>query len=232
MSYSNDPFDTATELGDRKPVYYGRMEVTATFVSMAKGQPKAVFDEALHSADNRRTEVHFIMNPIDAMSLTQLLERKCIAEFSEWSKIVWPSLRDLGLKNPRELNGKWAKLEIVKTGRTYTSSRGEVQESSTFRFVAIYNTAAEATAAYVADGGKVTAPADDETQIDMSPGAGAPVSNAERDTAYQFLKVLVKQAGFDDGKLAASIGQMPMIKAHFSVNSPEVKQIRAEMVTA
>ena len=230
-----DPFDVATEMGDRKPVYYGRMDVSATFMSMAKGQPAHPFNEATDSPDTRRTQVHLILNPIDAMNLTQLLERKLIAEFGAWPKIVWPSLRDLGLKNVRDLTGKWAKVEIVKTGRTYTSQRGEVQEDTTFRFLAIYNTAADATAAYVADGGKTTAPADDEMSVDMSHGAGAPATNigtngtgtAERDTALQFLKVLVKQANGDKGKLAASIAQMPMIAKYFTADSPEVVQAMA-----
>lgn len=236
MSISNvDPFDAATEAGDRKPVYYGRMEVTASFMSMAKGQQAQPFVDGVHNPDTRRTQVHMILNPIDAMNLTQLLERKVIAEFGAWPKIVWPSLRDLGLKNVRDLNGKWAKVEIAKTGRTYTSQRGEVQEETTFKFLALYDTAADATAAYLADGGKTTAPADDESAIDMSHGAGAPATNigvngngtAERDTALQFLKVLVKQANGDKGKLAASIAQMPMISKYFTADSPEITNIMA-----
>lgn len=236
MSYNNvDPFDAATEAGDRKPVYYGRMDVSATFIAMIKGQAPQAFNEHTHSPDTRRTQVHLILNPIDAMNLTQLLERKLIAEFGAWPKIVWPSLRDLGLKNVRDLAGKWAKVEIVKTGRTYTSQRGETQEETTFKFLALYDTAADATAAYLADGGKNTAPADDESAIDMSHGAGAPATNigtngtgtAERDTALQFLKVLVKQAGGDKGKLAASIAQMPMISKYFTADSPEVMQCMA-----
>ena len=227
MSYI-DPFDAATEAGDRKPVYYGRMEVTASFIAMIKGQAPQVFNENLHDADTRRTQVHLICNPIDAMNLTQLIERKVIADFGVWPKVVWPSLRDLGLKNVRDLNGKWAKVEIVKTGRTYQSSRGETQEETTFKFVALYSTAAEATAAYVADGGKVAPAHEDDPAmgVDMSHGAGSN-GNAERETALQFLKVLVKQAGGDKSKLSASIAQMPMIGKYFTTDSPEVIEIMA-----
>ena len=163
------------------------------------------------------------------MNLTQLLERKLIAEFGAWPKIVWPSLRDLGIKNVRDLNGRWAKVEIVKTGRTYQSSRGETQEETTFKFAALYGTAAEATTAYVADGGKAPATDDQEAAagaIDMGHGAGSN-GNAERETALQFLKVLVKEAGGDMGKLAMDIAAMPMIAKHFTVNSPEVVEMLA-----
>lgn len=227
MSISNiDPFDAATEAGDRKPVYYGRMEVTASFIAMIKGQAPQAFNEHMHDADTRRTQVHLICNPIDAMGLTQLLERKLIADFGAWPKIVWPSLRDLGLKNVRDLNGKWAKVEIVETGRTYESKRGETQKETTFRFAALYNTAAECTAAYVADGGKVAGATDDEGAIDMSHGAGSN-GNAERETAKAFLAALVKQSGGDKSKLAASIAAMPMIAKYFTVDSPEVTEFYA-----
>lgn len=228
MSISNiDPFDAATEAGDRKPVYYGRMEVTASFIAMLKGQAPQAFNEHLHDPDTRRTQVHLICNPIDAMNLTQLIERKLIADFGAWPKIVWPSLRDLGLKNVRDLNGKWAKVEIVETGRTYESKRGETQKETTFRFAGLYATAQECTAAYVADGGKAAAHDDNlAMQIDMGPGGGsngaATNGNAERETAKAFLQALVKQAGGDKSKLAASIAQMPMIAKYFTADSPEV----------
>ena len=237
MSFNADPFAAAAELGDRKPIYYGRMEVTAIFVAMVKGQTPQVFNENLHAADSRRTQVHMICNPIDAMNLTQLVERKLIADFGAWPKIVWPSLRDLGIKNPRDLNGKWAKIEMVKTGRTYQSSRGETQEETTFKFLAVYDTAQACTAAYYADGGKQPVREDDPAgDVDMSHGAGAPATNisangngndTERETALQFLKALVKQSGGDKGKLAASIAQIPMIAKYFTADSPEVVEMFA-----
>lgn len=114
MSYI-DPFDAATEAGDRKPkFYYGRMEVTASFIAMIKGQAPQVFNGNLHDADTRRTQVHLICNLIDAMNLTQLIERKVIADFGVWPKVVWPSLRDLGLKNVRDR---------MASGRRWRSSR-------------------------------------------------------------------------------------------------------------
>lgn len=232
MSYI-DPFDAAVEAGERKPIYYGRMDVTACYMNIAKGEKPEVFDERRHSPDNRRIQVHMIVNPIDAMNLTQLIERKLIADFGVWPKIVWPSLRDLGIKNPRELNGKWAKVEMVKTGRTYTSQRGETQEETTFKFLALYATAAEATAAYVADGGKAAPAHEDDPAmtVDMNHGAGSngngATANAERETALQFLKVLVKQSNGDKSKLAASIAQMPMIAKFFTADSPEVVNLYA-----
>lgn len=229
-----DPFDAATKAGEGRNTYYGRAEVTAAFVTLKKGVGKQTFNDQLDDPRDRRTEVKIVVNPIDAMGLTVMLERDLIAESAEWSRYTWASLRDkCGLKNARELNGKWVKMTLVGTGETYTTSRGQTFERKAFVFEALYNTAADAEAAYLADVGGT--PAADTSTVDMSHGAGAPASNigtngtgtAERDTALQFLKVLVKQAGGDKSKLAASIAQMPMISKYFTADSPEVVGIMA-----
>jgi len=233
MSITNDPFEAATQAGEGRNTYFGKAEVTAGFVTLKKGVGKQPFNENLDDIRDRRTEVKIVVNPIDAMGISILLQRDLIAESAEWSKYTWASLRDkCGLKSARDLNGKWCKVTLQGTGETYTTKRGETQERKAFVFEAVYTTAAEATAAYLADGGKLnTAPADDNPAmaIDMSHGAGANGNgaNAERETAKAFLQALVKQAGGDKGKLAASIAQMPMIAKYFTADSPEVVQMLA-----
>lgn len=226
MSYV-DPFDAATQAGERLDTLYGRVDVSATFVKLIKGVGKQPWSES-DGVDARRTEVQITLNPLDATGLTLLVERRLIAESRDWSGIVWPSLRDLGLKNVRELNGKWVKAEMVKTGRTYTNKRGDTSEETTFKFLAVYNTEAEATAAYYAARGG----ADNDP---MAVSMGAPATNvstngnghAERETALQFVSALVKQAGGDKGKLAGLIAQMPLISKYFTVDSPEVANLLA-----
>lgn len=238
-----DPFDAATYAGNRPDAYFGRMEVSASFVKLEKGIGKTPWSES-DGVDARRTEVHLICNPIEASGLTFLLERKVLAESNEWSKMVWASLRELGLKNVRDLHGKWARVEMQKTGRTYTTKRGETGEETTMHFTALFNSLAECEAMYYQErGGK---PAAGPEAIDMGPNAGAmppvtiatgngsngatPASDAERNTAKQFLKVLVKQSNGDVEKLAGLIATMPMVNKYFSVTSPEV--LEAMGVTA
>lgn len=227
MSYV-DPFDAATQAGERLDTLYGKVDVSATFVKLIKGVGKQPWSES-DGVDARRTEVQITLNPLDCTGLTLLVERRLIAESRDWSGIVWPSLRDLGLKNVRELNGKFVKAETVKTGRTYTNKRGETSEETTFKFAAVFNTAAEATAAYYAERGGGDG---DPMAIPM----GTPATNvspngngngAERETALQFVGALVKQAGGDRGKLAGLIAQMPMISKYFTVDSPEVVELLA-----
>lgn len=211
-----DPFDAATQAGNRPDAYFGRVEVAASFVKLEKGIGKSAWSDA-DGIDARRTEVHLIVNPIEASGLTFMLERKVIAESAEWSKTVWPSLRDLGLKNVRDLHGKWARVEMVKTGRTYTKRDGTTGEESTMQFAALFDSLAACEAAYWAErGGKPAG--------NGSNGA-TPASNAERETAKQFLGVLVKQANGDLNVLAGLIASMPLVNKYFSITSPEVVEL-------
>ena len=235
MSITNDPFQTAVDAGAGRNTYYGRVEVSASFVTLKKGVGKQPFNEQYDDIKERRTEVKIVINPIDAMNLTILLQRDLIAESAEWSRYTWASLRDkCGLKTPSEfraLNGKYCKLTLQGTGETYTSKRGTTGEVKAFVFEAIYQTAQEATAAYYADNG-----GQPETNPAMSVDMGAPATNIssngngngnERETALQFLKVLVKQSNGDKSKLAASIAQIPMIAKWFTADSPEVVEMYA-----
>lgn len=224
-----DPFDAATQAGNRPDAYFGRVEVAASFVKLEKGVGKTVWSEA-DGTEARRTEVHLIVNPIEASGLTFMLERKIIAESAEWSKTVWPSCRDLGLKNVRELHGKYARVEMVKTGRTYTKRDGTTGEESTMQFTALFDDLATCEAAYWAErGGKPTSTEPDPGDIDMGPSSGSngatPASNAERETAKQFLGVLVKQANGDLNALASLIASMPLVNKYFNITSPEVVEL-------
>lgn len=233
MSNYIDPLDAATQAGNRPDAYYGRMDVSAAFVKLTKGVGKGPWSEN-DPVDQRRTEVHLILNPLDVSGLNFLIERRLLAESSEWSKIVWASLRTCGVKAVRDLNGKYVRAEMVKTGRSYPSKRtGEMQEETTFSFSAVYNTEAEAVAAYYAELGDAPADVDPAMAVDMGPlptpatahtnGNGS-APNPERETAQQFLNVLVKQANGDVNALAAALANMPMVSKYFTITSPEVLQ--------
>lgn len=226
-----DPFDAATQAGERTPAYFGKIEVSVGFVKLMKGAGKVPFNEGTDSVEERRTDIRIVLNPIEASKMTQLVEKDMIAESATWGRIVWPSLRDCGLKNLRELHGKWAQVELAKTGRTYPGRDGTTREETTFKFVKLFDSLAECNAAFYAVR-PGSAPVDNGVgDIDMSHGAGSNGNgnggNPERETALQFLGVLVKQAGGDKSKLAASIAMMPMISKYFTADSPEVVNFMA-----
>jgi hypothetical protein len=231
MSVTHDPFAVATQAGEQTFAYYGQVEASAEFVVLKKGIGKAPFDDAEHDVKDRRTEVTIELTPIEESGLEYVVTRSVLAESRQWSTIVWPSLKDLGLKYAGDLNGKWAKAELVKTGRTWTRNTGEIAEETTLRFLALYGSEAECIAAYHAERGGSDHDDGGASDVHSSAanGNGSGVTNgqAERETALQFLKVLVQQAKGDRGALAQSIANMPMIAKHFTVDSPEVQELVA-----
>lgn len=222
-----DPYDAATEAGERQPVYFGKLDVTASFVALIKGQGKVLWTEA-HGLEQRRTEIAIRLNPIDQMNQTRMVERSIIAESREWSAVVWASLRDLGIRNARDINGKWAKIELVKSGRSWQNkTTGETVEGTTLKFLALYNSKAECEAAWEAEnGGQAHSPASNGNGATAA-ASGNGASDIERAAMLQFLPALVKAAQGNRTALAQSLANMPMVSKYFTVDSPEVQALLA-----
>lgn len=225
---TNDPFAAAVEAAERGSFIFGEVQVTAQFVVLQKGVGKATFVEGTHKPEERRTEITFVVNPIEQSGFTQLVTRAMLAESAEWSRIVWPSLRDdCGIKQVREIDSKFVKVELVKTGRKWTDRKtGEEREGTTFKFHAVYPTQAECKAAYSADGYSDRSSNITYVKDEVSTAASAPAANdAERDAMLAFLPALVKQANGNIQMLGQLLNSMPMIAKYFTVNSPEVQSL-------
>lgn len=244
MTTNYDPFASAVEAGERPDQYYGEIALHVQFVNLAKGQKKELFDEQTHDVRNRRTEVEITILPLAESGLVNPIQRSVIAESAEWSKIVWPSLRALGVQDGnamRALHGKFAAIEFAKTGRTYTSNKtGETMESTTIKFVGLYDTEAACTAAWKGAFGSASAQQTNGNGNGAHAngnGAHGPANGtangtanaAERATMAAFLPALVKQAGGNADKLAEIIAANPMISKHFTVDSPEVLAVLTPM---
>lgn len=231
MTTVADPFDVATEAGERQPTYVGKIDCTADFVSLIRGQGKVAWHEGL-GIEQRRVEITIGLNPIDAMNLTRSVDRQIIAESKEWTGTVWPSLKALGIKNAREIHGKWAKVELVKSGRSWTNKEGATVEGTTFKFLALYDTKEMCEAAWDAEHNQLKAhsPAEvnDAMAIDMSPKSEAKSEDKERETARLFLKAMVKGSKGDFELLARNIANMPQVAKYFSIESPEVLSMMSD----
>ena len=173
--------------------------------------------------------MHLIVNPIEASGLTFMLERKIIAESAEWSKTVWPSLRDLGLKNVRDLHGKWARRDGEDGAHVHEARRHDGRGEHDAVCGALRQPGGVRGGLLAERGGKPASTEADPGDIDMGPNGGSngatPASNAERETAKQFLGVLVKQANGDVNVLAGLIASMPLVNKYFSITSPEVVEL-------
>lgn len=227
---SMDAFDSAVSAAENRGIYYGKVQVTADFVVFVKGSGKLSYIEGQHEPKDRRTEIQFVVIPIDEMGVSNLIQRSVIAESDEWAKIVWPSLRDgCGVKNPRLVDGSFAKVQMVPNGRTWTNKQGEQMTGTAMKFLVIYANETACKNAFVDDGNSArttttaaSSPTTDAAlSVDMTPNT----QNAERETAKAFLPALVKSSGGDPAVMATLIAQMPIIAKFFTADSIEVKEL-------
>ena len=223
MTYENDPLESAANVTFGPRDYFGQVQVDAYYCVLIKGQGKMLFDPAVHSADMRRTALDINILPLPGTTRdSRPIHRELIAESAEWSRIVLPSIKALGLPGPKALVGAWVRYQMVPTGRKYTDkSTGAQKDATTIKFVAVYATEAECRAAFDA----YQAQPDVAPRSEQQPAGAA--SNPERAAAYEFLKVIVAQHKSNPAALAATIAANPIISKYFTVDSPETKALLA-----
>lgn len=223
-----DPFDTASNPPAFNTDLWGRVTLNAYYCALIKGQGKVHFQPGVHDDKERRTAVDIYIEPLPEMGITNpnVTERSMIAESQEWREIVLKSLRDLGYQNVREASGKWVRVHLEPTGRTYTNSQGETRTATTFKFVKIFAGEAECRDDYARENGNPSPAV--PTQYEAG---GAAVDETEKKAAQAFLKVIVKNAiaGKKPDEFRSAVGAaiagFPMVSKFFTVDSPEVLEL-------
>ena len=225
--YADDPFAAAGNPAIRPADYFGKLEVDAWFCALVKGQGKVPFDGTMHPIDQRRTAVDLHVIPLADHKLNYPLSRGVIAESAEWSKVVWPSLRDLGVASLRELKDteRWCRVTTESTGRTYQSN-GTTKEATTFRFLALYASEAECQAAFSAsrNGNGGDDWLDAPVQAAPATNGTAHAEQRERETALAFARILVKQS-HSVLEVGERFAQYPLVGRFFTVDSPEISEM-------
>jgi len=220
----NDVWDTANEVQLGPKVYFGQVFTDAFFVHIAKGEPKVPFDAAQHKPETKFTQIKIDGVCTRANGSTYDISREIIAEFGrEWAGIVLPSLKVCGV-HPRDLNERWARWEMVSTGRKYTNSAGEEREASTFKFLEFFDSE---DACRAAEKAHYSRPVEDEEDAPLPmPEENTNVNgNAERANLAKFLPLLWTQAAGDVVKFGELLQANPILAAQFDLNSPEVQAV-------
>lgn len=226
MAIYDDPLESADNPEVQLPRYYGQAVVDGYFAVLVKGVGKMPFDPAQHTLDKRVTAIKLGIIPIAEQNVTRDVFREYIAEFGAWPKITLPSLKALGL-TVKSLNNAWVCLELVNEGRTYADKNtGEQRDSLTFKMVGHYPDEAACKAAYlnrtVASGQE---PATPSTPTNGNGHNGNGANPKEKETALQFVKVLIGQVKGDETALSQRIAGMPQISKHFTAQSPDVRAL-------
>jgi hypothetical protein len=156
-------------------------------------------------------------------------QRSFIAQSPEWYRYIWPSLKALGLTNPKEAIDKWCKCEQVGTGRTYRNSAGEEKEETVVKFLALYDSEDACRAAYYADTGQVPGNGATDEPIPGFDDAPDPAADdPQRQTARAFIETLAKQHKGDLAAIRKAVVNIPMITQHYPPESEDFAQVVTE----
>lgn len=226
----DDPWESAANPSYGASEFWGQLFIDMKYVVLEKNVGKVDFNPSIHSADKRCTGIEMILAPLPEQNLRFEVSRNTIAEGKEWVKFILPSIKNLGL-SPRELNGKFVKLQFKKTGETYTNRNGEEKENTTFEFLKVFQNEDECRADYNGESGTTS-----QAQPVNSVSNAAPEDKAKA-TAFQFLKAIVNEACKGEKDLekvrdviSKKIVAMPMISAHYTVDSTETVELIAEAI--
>lgn len=229
-----DPFETASNPPQQTYDLFGKVEISAWACGLVKGQGKVPYDPTAHK--QRFTAIDVFIQPLPEIDVKypKSLEDHWIAEFAEWAKITLPSIKALGIDNVREINDKWARVARVPNGKQYPAKdtsgnpTGEMKNETTFKFVAFFASEDECRAAYLAAGG--------QTNGNGHKSEPVATGNTEKDTAYQFLKVIVGNVtrGHTDFKqakeaVAKALAQYPMVSKFYTADSNETVQLMSDV---
>jgi len=213
----NDVWESAENAQLLPSIYFGQVHISPWFCVLEKGVGRVPYDPQVHRADQKRTALDIEIQPLPSSGLEFAIVRNLIAEDRDWAGTILPSIKALGIA-PKDLHQKWARVDLVETGKKYTNRNGEEKKLTTLKFLEVYQTEAECEAAAAKLFGK--------TATDTPAPAAAPASsgngNAEKETAKMFLPALWKQAGQDVTKFMELINNNPLTSKYFTVNSPEV----------
>jgi hypothetical protein len=207
--------------------FWGQVQLNVWAAALVKGTGKVPYDPNVH--DHPVAAIDLAILPLAEMDVknTRITERNLIAESKAWREIVWESLRKLSVTDLRSIQGKYAHVEAVDTGEIYEKN-GETKHKTEFKFLALFDTEAACLADYLAYKGGKPANGGNGNNGSTPP----PPANNEKNTALQFLTVIVKNAckGQTDVNLvrqqtSVNIAQYPLVSKHFTVDSPEVAEL-------
>lgn len=217
---NNDPFETAGNVQEPSKHFFGQNFFDMYFCILEKGganKGKPPFDPNVHSPDKKRTAITINIVPLPDSKIKFGIDRELIAEFGDWPKIILPSIKALGL-TPRDLVGKYVKVELVNVGN-YVNSKGETKQLTTPKYLEVYTD--EATCQAASDalyGNNHTEQPDEEAFPAKAPNG----NDAEKAIALKFLPALITQAGKEPSKVAELLKSNNLVGKYFDLNSPEV----------
>lgn len=207
--------------------FFGKIEIKLFKGAYETGTRGAVpFNPAVHEKGHAIVKLYIEPLPEINIKYTNQLEYESPV-WAEWGKVTFPSIKALGIDNAHEINGKYARVARVPSGKKYTNKDGELKDETTFKFIEFYADENECRTAYITAGGQpVTNGNNGSINVPVS------TEDSEKATALAFLKVIVTNAA--RGKLttdeaetavASALAGYPTVSKFYSVDSPETVEL-------
>lgn len=227
-----DPFNDA--MTPEPDFFYGQVHVEAFQGFFSKGQRGATpYDENAHGPDQKHyLIIEFTFTPLNPQR--QIFSISTVKWASEFNQVLRPSLETcaeqiavikrliVGQFNPlREVNAMWVKCERVPR-----PDNAEDETWTTMSFLKVYATEAECTAAFEAETGQSATP--EPIPFETPPSDVDP----ERAALAAFLPAMWEHAKAQADEeatrplyMAQLLNDNRMLAKHFTLESPEVKEI-------
>ena len=244
-----DPFAEAMNPKQRSFDLWGKVELSAWVGALVVGQGRVPFnkDDPTHSP---LTMIDIYIQPLMEIDVKypKTLEDHTIGEFLPWINITLPSIKETfkaltghEIGTAREVNGLYAHIKRIKTGEKYDKKdrttgqpTGEKAEKTTFKFIALFSDENACRADYIAVNGE-PAPKGNGHNVPTTDPIVAP-EDAERTTAYAFLKAIVTnaakgKAAWNEAKesVALALTQYPTVAKYYTADSIETGQLITEV---
>lgn len=228
MIVTANPWDEANN--PPEPTYYnfGEIYIDVFPGMMVPGYGIMPYDERTLDANGNQVRKHTAISlaivPLAESDLAWDIKRTMVAKFGDWPSITLPSLRDIGVPDVSKINGKYAKIELVKNGQKSKAGK----EMTAIKFLEIYQTRDECLRSYKQSKGESSEPA---------PKPQTPVSQTTqadpKEVAYAFVKSFARvasaQSGGDKEKarnlLNTMIAGQEVTRKYYTIESPEVKAL-------
>jgi len=208
---------------------WGRVTINAWPCALVKGRGKVPYDPREHG-DNRQTAIDVMIDALPEMQINNdnVLKRTTLATSKDWRTIIKPSINALGYADVREIVGKWVKVEIVRTGRTYYKD-GEEKHETTFKFIKVFADEAACRADFLA-----ATEADDDQANEISFAPSVPVAapspnDEERKAAWAFAQAALQSKTancqtYEEvlARVPEALAMYPQVAKFFTPDSPEV----------
>lgn len=221
-----DPWDDADNAKPRDLELYGQIRIDPHFLFFPGNKQKPVmFDPSIHPQDKRVCEVEMHLIPIPEQNINWDENLRILTFSPDWTKIVNPSIKALGVDGLRGLNNKWVRVAKVPGSRKrLDKDTGEDTGEfwSTYKFLEVYPDEKSCRAAYTGDF--------DEHNNASQATATVESSDENKKAALTFVKVFVGKAAANvtdrtlvERLVAEDIAKSPLLSPYFTVQSPEVQ---------